>query len=144
MREILFRGKTIKNGDWAEGDLVINRPSRTYRIFVDFANVRHGNFTDTGLHECSGELYVVYEETLGQFTGLTDVTNKDIWEGDIIKNVDTEELQVVFWNNEKAAWYCRYMGDANSIVSLHDSIGNLNEKIGNIHDNPELLTISSY
>lgn len=77
-----------------------------------------------------------------QFTGLTEykhLDGKDVYDSDIIKNVDTDELQVVYWNYEKGAWYCQYIKDEKIIVSLVGSLGNLNEVIGNIHENPELL-----
>ena len=31
MREILFRGKRVDNGDWAEGDLIQSR-GKTYKV----------------------------------------------------------------------------------------------------------------
>ena len=83
----------------------------------------------------------VIPETIGQFTGLTDsdIDGSLVFEGDVIENCDTKQLQVVFWHEEKAAWYCRYIIDSDRIVSLANSIGNLNKVIGNIHDSPELL-----
>lgn len=86
MREYLFRGKRQDNGEWAYGDLVVNRPSGACRIFVNFANVRHGDFVESGLHECSGELYLVIPETVGQYTGENDDIGNRIFEGDKDKN----------------------------------------------------------
>ncbi len=81
----------------------------------------------------------VYGFELMQFTDSRDINKNDIYDADIIKNTDTELLQVVYWNKKEAAWYCRYVYNENRIVSLADSLGNLNYKIGNIHENPELL-----
>lgn len=64
MREIKFKAKKIRNGEWVCGDLVINTETDTYRIFGSFANVVHGDFTDDGLHYCFGQLDVVYPETV--------------------------------------------------------------------------------
>ena len=79
--------------------------------------------------------------TEGQFTGREDgeINGTPVYDGDIIKNCDIKELQIVYWNNSECAWYCRYIYDKNRIVSLADSLGNLNKVIGNIHENSELL-----
>jgi hypothetical protein len=76
-----------------------------------------------------------------QFTGREDaqINGNEVYECDIIENCDTKELQIVYWNEDKAAWYCRYVYDENRIVSLADSLGNLNKKVGNIFENHELL-----
>lgn len=66
-----------------------------------------------------------------------------MFEDDIIENCDTKELQVVYWNEDEAAWYCRYVNDESRIVSLSDSLGNLNKVIGNIYENANLLQVVS-
>lgn len=87
------------------------------------------------------QIWVSEEENkeVMQFTGSLDLNEKEIYDNDIIENCDTKELQVVFWNQEKAAWYCRYLNDKDRIVSLCDSLANLNKKIGDVYSNPELL-----
>ena len=76
-----------------------------------------------------------------QFTGREDseINGERVYDNDIIENCDTKDLQVVFWNENKSAWYCRYISDNKRIVSLSDSLGNLNKKVGNIFQNAELL-----
>ena len=76
-----------------------------------------------------------------QFTGREDLNGKEVWEGDIIENCDTKLLQVVYWHKNNAAWYCRYIDDKKRVVSLWESLGNLNNVIGNIYQNPNLLNI---
>lgn len=138
-REILFRGKRVDNGEWVEGDLVINKPTKTYRIFSDFANVVHGEFNESGLHECSGYLNIVMPETVGQFTGLTDKNGKRIFEGDILGGCNgsinghewkQEPITITFeygWFNVPL-WAAKGEWDSTHYLIV----------IGNIHDNPEL------
>lgn len=67
MREILFRGKTVCDGDWIYGGITWN-PSRK-KMFI------HSDFED-------GE---VIPKTIGQFTGLNDKNGlTKIFEYDII------------------------------------------------------------
>ena len=75
-----------------------------------------------------------------EFTGLEDALfdGEEIYENDIIRNVDTGYLEIVYWNEQEAAWWCKYH-NADRIISLADSLRNLNKKVGNVFDNPELL-----
>ena len=79
------------------------------------------------------------EQVIMSFTGMEDTNGNEVWESDIIENCDTKDLQLVYWNTDKASWYCKYLSDNTRIVSLADSLGNLNTVIGNMYENDELI-----
>lgn len=110
-RQIIFRGQSLANGEWMEGNLF----------------VKGGRCTITD--DCS--CYSVDPETVGQWTGFTDVNGRKIFEGDILK--DLSEIR----------WFDK-MGGFSQYSKGFYSIGvgywvEPQEVIGNIHDNPELL-----
>ena len=133
MREILFRGKRVDNGEWIQGDIVQFPVHGVVRIVEQEPSYKDAE---------------VDSDTVGQFTGLTDKNGRKIFEGDIIH---LEYSQVFFGGV--------YFGEYTAEVSykegcfITDGINNGDEIetplsgfdndeleiIGNIHDNPELL-----
>ncbi len=69
-----------------------------------------------------------------QFTGSTDKNNKDIYEGDIIGN--KKRIGVVCWNEKNS----RYWIETNDKLNDWFLLSSKYEVLGNIYENPELLT----
>lgn len=121
-REIEFRGLRSDGLGWVYGDLVRNGNRKV--ISVQYSS-----------HVDDFECYEVIPETVGQYTERKDAEEGEkVYGGDIIQNCDTGDLQEVYWNVYKASWYCLYVENKDRIVSLVDSLGNLNKKVGNIHE----------
>ncbi len=145
MREIIFRGKRMDNGEWVYG--------------WPFADTADCSLKKVGKCVCphdGSEYFIVewvddfheYEErevipdTVGQYTGLTDKNGKRIFEGDIVKTSDITHEGVIQIPGEsfeiamrKGCWAMVAGEDWDFLETNHECI----QVIGNIHDNPELL-----
>lgn len=129
MREILFRGKRVDNGEWIYGMPCATEKSGIYAI-----------------QTLCGGIFDIIPETIGQYTGLKDKTGTKIFEGDIIESVFIKKLYLVYfgehlfdgYDGERYAcgWYneddCGFVTE----ICCPDTWAIV---IGNIHDNPELL-----
>ena len=122
MREILFRGKRIDNGEWVEGSLWV-QIDKSY--ILTLASSR-------GLE--------VDPNTVGQYTGLTDKNGKKIFEGDVVRiterGMTSDGAVVIFENGYPGGWLIsdKTLKRACSLAMRLDV-----EIIGTIHDNQELL-----
>ena len=126
MRDIKFRGKHIKTGEWIVTRKVDLIPAADGSIYL---------YDEDKKKWCR-----VDPKTLGQYMGFSDKNDDEIFEGDIVEwyffrlmrkvmDVATLDSLPVFWlKNEQFG----YEGE-----DLVDPEGTV--KIANVHDNPELL-----
>lgn len=120
MREILFRGKQIDIGGWVEGDLQ-HAPSGTVAI------------------SACNDFSMVDPETVGQYTGLNDRNGRKIFEGDIVDIPGSKRQGLpaeIYYSLVYGGFYIRRYGYRT--ISLEDI--NWYEVVGNIFDNPELIS----
>lgn len=146
-RELLFRGKDKKTGEWVYGDLVHKC------MDVYFKKI------EVGIQQESCYPVEVLPDTVGQFTGLLDKNGKKIFEGDILfedildcdpthKNIPDYcvivSMQYGCFGYEPTH-YSKVHPDDQKWQPFYDSgkqeLINMNyfDVIGNATDNPELL-----
>lgn len=146
MREILFKGKRVDNGEWIRGDLITtpfirNETQQNIIYILDIAKADYDCFED--LIEDNG-IFEVEPKTVCQYTGLTDKNGKKIFDGDIVAYMDTYSTDngyaecdcvgEVFWCDEELCFHVTGRLSAESWEVLGDCF-----IIGNIFDNPELI-----
>ena len=151
MREILFRGKRLDNGEWTEGYLLEqNTPSYNAYVVPHIMIEQDNRHTDILEHE----IEEVDPATVGQYTGLTDKNGKRIFEGDILTiarktdGIGTYYVPtlvspvhvVVKW--DFCGWMWETLCEDKRYLHFPDAWCYFEcEVIGNIHDNPELLEV---
>lgn len=128
MREILFRGKRVDNGEWVYGSFLKQAGECISKDEV--API------EWWIYGMRGETALVDPKTVGQYTGLVDKYGTMLFEEDIIRDEDGD-IMVVKWQSEGAV----FVLEPKPYVSVHfySTLPSKIEIIGNIHDDPELL-----
>ena len=139
MREKLYKAKRKDNGEWVEGFLfqyLGEEPEWCIGTTPLCAN-DHGEIIGQ-----NQTWFIVDKDTICEYTGWTDDKNTKIWEHDICNCVADGEVhtRVIAWDEEELDFKGTngrpdYGREFNYIMCCEGL-----EIIGNIFDNPELLS----
>lgn len=99
--------------------------------------------TFTGIMEDYGidsleEFFNHKELKIQQFTGLLDINNKEIYEGDIVE-INTKEIRLVKWDTVELKWGLQYK-DFPTFCENLSNYKNSIKVVGNIFENKDLFT----
>lgn len=137
MRQILFRGKRIENGEWYVGSLHLEYEGVTNTLQGAYLLGKYSPAYKNAVHG-----YIeVDPETVSEFTGMLDRNGERIFEDDIVK-VSSPSGSSYY---AKIEYDCGCYWVSNPDIQIPDTINNFNMDFvvveGNIFDNPELLGV---
>jgi uncharacterized phage protein (TIGR01671 family) len=130
MREYIFRGKRVDNGEWVEGDLM-----------------RYVMLEEELVYTCairSACIYGVIPESVGEYIGKKDKNGKKIFEGDVLVTSNNGKdgcdkwlekdygRTEVIWDNNNSCFCGTKWTWSNGLESVYDL--DYVSIIGNIHD----------
>lgn len=110
IENIKFKAKQLNSEKWFEGDLV-----------------RLGNRVCIGGDHIKDGITDVDPSTVCMFTGLTDCKGREVWEGDILQDVDDDNIKYVVTFGE-GAFFARKVGLYTGIP-LHECVGSLGNDV---------------
>lgn len=149
MREVLYRGKRVDNGEWVYGYYYkIPAPPVCFKedkkVVQDkhFIILEHPNYVpDWGMPRKMVQVEVE-PETVGQFTSTPDKNGKKIFEGDICGCFCNTQVFIVEYCKDRCGYFFDDCIESGGCDPAPECLGNLRdtiEVIGNIYDNPDLL-----
>lgn len=116
VENIKFKAKRLDNGEWCEG-YFYEENGNTYII----ENRQKESKLNRNI------TYQVDPSTVCQFTGLKDCKGREVWEGDILQDVDDDNIKYVVTFGE-GAFFARKVGLYTGIP-LHECVGSLGNDV---------------
>jgi hypothetical protein len=115
MRKLRFRSWDVERGEWMS----------EFNVAANLSNQVRGVLPPE----------VAEKYPIMQWTGLTDRSGKEIYEGDILDEKSNSPFKVVWRDGD--CGFCADFGDTLD-YNLHD-LARFFEVVGNIYENPDLL-----
>jgi uncharacterized phage protein (TIGR01671 family) len=134
-REIEFRG--FDGREWRYGDLEYNRKTGIARIHT---------YKEDGSYD---KQYAVDPDTVGEFTGMRDRHGNKVFEGDVVDVYDFTSAYASKYRGVvkmyRGSWCVEYEDSIfdtvfHPMLFFDDFADRKTEVVGNIHNNPELLS----
>ena len=128
MREIEFRGKSTKDGTWVYG---------SYESIIQVLTDRETALIHAKMDWGLNHHVEVWDDTVGQDTGIKDKNGWKIYEGDIVAEHNGDIIGTIV-QHPSGEWQIAWIRIFGGVSKLYDH-RDLCEVIGDIHNNPELL-----
>ena len=105
----------------------------------------YGGFSIHSTGKIQSDMFNVESLIVMQYTGLKDKNGVEIYEGDIVNHLFHKEPFKVIWNEKNCSFIALYLGGRGRYSEgIKDKLLQVDnvwyEVIGNVHQNPELLS----
>lgn len=117
-----------------------------FRIVDENGEMKYGELENMAFRNCCywlGKYYRKENTEIMQYTGLKDKNGKEIYEGDIVRSRLILDNSAVEFRNGSFWIYLAPLGEFLDLYVDNTSKGYNIEVIGNIYENPELLSSSN-
>ena len=125
MRENKFRGKCLKTKEWVYGYYTPDMLEKTHKDMVNWAFIKEYRYNTTEVIT-----HKVCKNSVGQYAGFCDESEKEIYVGDIVLGCDGV-FQQCSWAVENTLIIKDLVYDAHKLAQYHRLY-----VLGNIHDAP--------